>query len=285
MTDNVQTQLPRRFLSAEKETDWGAALAGAFVATAILLLLMAFSSAIGLSLLSPYHGKSPWIYYIAAGLWMLFITVSSFASGAYVTGRLRRRVDEASLHETHIRDGVHGLIVWAVAVVIGALVATSSVGALLKSGKDVALATANSSVADTLAYQTDRLLRGDGDVARNTPATDIQRQAANRIMGTAIASNGELDADDRGYLSNLISSRTGLAPSEAEARINASMASIKNAQEKAKEAADAARKVGVFVAFLIAVSLVLGAATAWWATCVGGAHRDGRYDLSHLTRW
>jgi hypothetical protein len=175
---------------------------------------------------------------------------------------------------------------WAVAVVVGALVATSSVGALMKGGEDavIAASAAGNGPADILAYRADKLLRGDGDVARNVQIAEPTRQIVGRILATAAAS-GALGAEDSAYLVNVISSRTGLSPIEAEARVSAMASEIRDAQEKAKEVAEAARKVGVFVAFLVSVSLVLGAAAAWWGTSVGGVHRDERYDISHLTRW
>ena len=49
--------------------EWSAIFAGAIVASAIIVLMTAFGSAIGLSLVSPYHGPSPIIFYIALTLW------------------------------------------------------------------------------------------------------------------------------------------------------------------------------------------------------------------------
>jgi hypothetical protein len=45
------------------------------------------------------------------------------------------------------------------------------------------------------------------------------------------------------------------------------------------------RKAGIILAFLTAASMALGAAAAWWGASVGGRHRDGNFDASHLTRW
>jgi hypothetical protein len=51
-----------------------------------------------------------------------------------------------------------------------------------------------------------------------------------------------------------------------------------------KADADKARKAGVYLAFLTASTLAIGAATAWAATRLGGRHRDQNFDLSHLVR-
>ncbi len=94
--------------------DWGAIIAGAFVAAAISLVFLAFGSAVGLSLTSLQASASVSAagIVIAAALWLLWVQVSSFIGGHYIAGRLRRRIGDALPHEVEVRDGSHGLIVW-----------------------------------------------------------------------------------------------------------------------------------------------------------------------------
>ena len=122
MTD-TSTLAPR---ISEKPTggsyiEWSAIFAGAIIASAIIVLMTAFGSALGLSLVSPYKGPSPLVFYIALALWFVWIKVSSFVAGGYIAGRMRRPIEGATTHESQVRDGVHGLVVWAVAVAIGAM--------------------------------------------------------------------------------------------------------------------------------------------------------------------
>jgi hypothetical protein len=116
MTD---TSMPSTRISVSSPgssyVEWSAIFAGAMLTSAIIVLMTAFGSAIGLSLVSPYHGPSPTIFYIVLALWFTCITVSSFVAGGYVTGRLRRPIDGTTPHEVHVRDGAHGLVVWAIA--------------------------------------------------------------------------------------------------------------------------------------------------------------------------
>ena len=100
--------------------------------SAIIVLMTAFGSAIGLSLVSPDKGHSATLFYIALALWFVWITVSSFVAGGYIAGRMRRPIDGATIHEGHVRDGVHGLVVWALAVAIGAWLATWSISSAFK---------------------------------------------------------------------------------------------------------------------------------------------------------
>ena len=124
--------------------DWPAIFAGTIFATAISFVLLTFGSALGLSLASPYEGSGMSLFWfaIAAALWLLWVQISSFIAGGYLTGtaapaqtrRYRRRVD--------IRDGSHGLIVWALGALLGAFIAVSGI-----SGAASTAATSMSTIA------------------------------------------------------------------------------------------------------------------------------------------
>lgn len=111
--------------AAKPYVDWGAIAGGAFVAVAISSVFLAFGSALGLSLASFQSGSATSVtgLVIVAGLWLLWVQVSSFAGGGYLAGRMRRRIGDAPPHEVEMRDGAHGLLVWAVGVSLGAVVA------------------------------------------------------------------------------------------------------------------------------------------------------------------
>jgi hypothetical protein len=314
MTDTTAptTQLPVR-APGSSYVEWSAIFAGAVVASAIIVLMTAFGSAIGLSLVSPYHGPSPALFYVALALWFSWITVSSFVAGGYVAGRLRRPVDGATAHEVHVRDGAHGLIVWALAVVVGtslatfslsSAVTTLSLSSAVKGGADPAKSAASTmapvvgSGVDPLGYEVDALLRGDGAPAparsapagRNAPAAvsaaapETPREEVARILAMA-AANGALNKDDRAYLAHVLTARAGLSQADAEKRLDALSERMKTTADKMRAAAEIARKSGVLLAFLATASMVLGAAAAWWGAGVGGRHRDENFDASHLTRW
>jgi len=253
--------------------EWSAIFAGAILTSAIIVLMTAFGSAIGLSLVSPYHGPSPIIFYIALALWFTWITVSSFVAGGYVTGRMRRPVDGATPHEVHVRDGVHGLVVWAVAVAIGtslaslsiaSAVTTLSLSSAVKGGADLAKSGASSmssgvaSVADPLGYSVDNLLRIDDTasaaksaLAGNSGTTDTSRQEISRILVMS-AANGSVSSDDRTFIARVVATRAGLAPPDAEKRVDAIFAQVKGAADKIRDANETARKAGITLALSIA---------------------------------
>jgi len=150
--------------------DWGAILAGVAVATAISFVMAAFGSGVGLSLASPYEGASPLTHAIALALWVLWVTVASYAAGGYVCGRLRRRVIDMPREEAEVRDGAHGLVVWATAMIIVGLAAGASLYGLGKAGVDAATQQAQKSgLTNPVDYRVDEFLRGDGQSRRHPP--------------------------------------------------------------------------------------------------------------------
>lgn len=263
--------------------DWPAILAGALLSAAFAFVLVTFGSAIGLSVASPYSGEG-WSrtgFIIATGLWTLWVIVSSLMAGGYLAGRMRRRIADVTDHEVEVRDGVHGLVVWALATLFGAYLATSATLGVAKAGAEVA-GTVTAEVAskamekvDPLSLTADRLLRSSESVS----SEEIGRVLAANVDSEALPSA------DRQYLVDVVASRAGLSQEEAAARVDEAFAAARRLSEEAKAAAEAARKLGILVAFLTAASLLAGAAGAWWAATMGGRHRDERADFSRLTRW
>jgi hypothetical protein len=266
--------------------DWGTIFAGTVVATSISLVLSGFGSAIGLSLASPFAGKglSGTAIAVAAGLWVIWVAVTSLIAGSYVTGRLRRRAGDASADEVSIRDGVHGLVVWALSALIGAMIATMSLAGLAKTGASIigtGAPTVASVTTNAAEYVIDSLARNDTQV---TVLDEGTRQQIGRILTRSVA-DGQMTAQDRTYLTRLVGSKAGVEPAEIERRIDAFSAQAKQAADRARSAAEAARRMGILLAFLTAASLAVAAAGAWWGASMGGKHRDDNTAISPLTHW
>ncbi|MEQ9642213.1 MAG: hypothetical protein RIM84_19465 [Alphaproteobacteria bacterium] len=275
--------------SSTSYIDWPAIIAGAILASAIAFVLGSFGTAVGLSLVSPLQGEGvpPTLALIAVAIWMIWVATSSFMCGAYLAGRMRRRVPDATEHEVDVRDGTHGLLVWALGAIMGALLlsgtatTTANVGAkVVGSAAGAAVAAGGAAAAasaDDLSssYTLDRLFRTPADAVDVPPAEDLDRSAAEavRILVQNIDEE-QLPAEDRQYLASMIARNTGLGEEEAMARVDAAFAEVREARESTLEAAEAARKVSVIAAFVVAASLLIGAAGAYWAGGLGGRHRD-----------
>jgi hypothetical protein len=257
--------------------NWPAVIAGAILAAALSLVLIAFGSAIGLSVAStaPTWRDTSASVAVLSGLYLLLTAIVGFGFGGYVAGRLRTRWT-STLHNDFVefRDGTHGLVSWALAVVISGIAAAIMAATIAsKAVPPAAAPTANAGEA-LIAYDLDRLFRSD-----KRPQGDISysRAEANRILLAATSREG-MKPDDRAYLARVVASQTGIAQPDAEKRVDEAVGAARTAVKKARQS-------GVILGFSVAVSLLLGAAAAWYAACLGGQHRDTagpplRWDLA-----
>ncbi len=256
--------------------NWGSVLAGAVVSLAIFTLLSTFGAAIGLSSTSAIPGKglSSRAIGIATALWIVWTVVTSFIVGAYFAGRLHHRAMASSLHEAEIRDGAHGLVVWAL---VSILMAAFSIMSVANSTKILVRST----MTDPFAYTVDKMLR---PVAGNAVASPENRDEIKRVFAN-VAMSGALAADDKAFLQTEIAVKTGVAPVDAAKRVEDAIASAVATAERTRADVEKARKAGILAAFLTAASLAVGAAAAWWAATTGGKHRDEGLSMSQFARW
>jgi hypothetical protein len=262
--------------------DWAAIIGGVAMASAISLVLLAFGSAIGLSFADFQAGPDVnpiWIA-VAAASWLLWVEISSFMVGGYVAGRMRRRHYDATEHESDVRDGIHGLLVWAGALVIGAIIAVGGLGAAFNAAGNAigTLTTAASNVADDAAvdpnaYFVDTLFRSPPGATPAAGSLQDFRGEASRIFVASTVS-GSVSDTDKAYLGQLVAANTGLSPDEANARVDEVLTAMDQAKEEAAAAAEEARKWTVLGAFLTAASFLVSAVGAYWAAMKGGNHRD-----------
>jgi hypothetical protein len=262
--------------------EWGAVLAGAVLAAALSFVFLTFGAAIGLSTTSPWadSGVSAKTLAAIAVFFAMVQQIGSFMAGGYVAGRMRSRWGETNKDEVEFRDGLHGGLVWAVGVAIGAALFVSTAGSAVKTGADVAGKAAASAAAnaDPSAYSIDALLRpaagrppaGQG-TAPATSAADTRTEVA-RIFAKATAS-GTLPENDKSYLASVVAQRTGMPQPEAEKRVTETFA---EANRAVKEAADKARRASVLTGFVTAAGLIVSFGAAWWAALRGGNHRDNQ---------
>jgi len=245
---------------------WTPVIAGAFVASAFSLVLIAFGTSLGLSVASTaptWRDTSP-ILTVLSGLYLVLTALVSFGFGGDVAGRLRTTWDPG-LHTEFVefRDGTHGLLAWALAVVISGLLAAVIATAIGSKAIPPAVTPAANAGEALIAYDLDRLFRSE---RRQEGNLVYSRAEASRIL-LAATSRAGMKPEDREYLSRLVAGQTGIAQPDAEHRVDEAIAAATLAVKRARQSA-------VILGFSIAVSLLLGAAAAWYASCLGGQHRD-----------
>jgi hypothetical protein len=276
---------------------WPAIIAGAFVAAALTLVLIALGSGLGFASISPWagHGMSAAKFAATTAIWLIVTQWLSSAVGGYIAGRLRTRWIGTHPHEVFFRDTAHGLVTWAVATVLMAITlgATlfSAMGAGLHAASGVAAAGVASAAAvpgpgamapgsmgpgaNAGAYGFDKLFRA-ADPSGNSGAASMQadpRAEAGHILAHSAAA-GNVSDEDRAYLAQLVASRTGLSPADAQKRVDDFVASAMDTEAKARAAADTARKDASRAAIFTALSMLIGAFIASVSAALGGRLRD-----------
>jgi hypothetical protein len=264
---------PVAAVSVDEQVDyvqWGPAIAGALAAAALAFVLHAFAIAIGLAVSStaPTWRDSSVALQLLSGLYLVLVTIAAFGVGGYLAGRMRAPLAGAD-DEVEFRDGTHGLLVWAIAIVLTAVMTWTAAQSLTRLAvpSGVPTGTAQSLAGENIiAYDLDRLFRAERR-PQNADLTYARSEAA-RILLTS-AGHGGITSDDRAYLIRLTASNTGLSSPEAQTRVDAIIAQARDNIRKA-------RRSGVILAFMAGAAALLGAAVAWFAACAGGRHRDGR---------
>jgi hypothetical protein len=283
---------------------WAAVFAGASVAAALALILLLLGVGLGLSSISPWSPlKTPSTTIgIVTIVWLILMQVIASGMGGYLAGRLRTKWVHTHGDEVFFRDTAHGLLAWAVALVITAGFLTSAATSIVGGGASLAGAMmtrasaipagvqaadaasprsenpgrsdASGAMSASTAYYADALLRSD------RPPTDgagESRAQLGRILAQGIR-NGDLSAQDRSYATQLVTTQTGLAQADADKRVSDVFAQAKAAaaaaDSAAREAADASRRAAAQASLWLFVALLTGAFCASLAATIGGRQRD-----------
>ena len=125
-----------------------------------------------------------------SGLYLILQAIFSFGLGGYLAGRVRASAGGGamSVEEAEMADGVHGLGVWALAVVMGAVLATLIAAATVSRTSSARSVLQASAAEPLLSYEIDRLFRA----GRRAPNVDLsaERAEAGRILLTTSSHSG-----------------------------------------------------------------------------------------------
>lgn len=274
---------------------WAAIFAGAAAAAVLSLILLLLGAGLGLSSISPWSnsGISASAFGLSTIIWITVTQILAAGMGGYLAGRLRIRWSGVQQDEVYFRDTAHGFLAWAVATLATVALLASAIGSIVNMGVQSAATLTGSAAsavvaggviaadtdADPMAYFVDALFRQDANFSTTTSAeqTASAPQEVTRIFVNALRMES-LPPEDLTYISQLVSSRTGLTQEAAESRVNdiytSLQAKLLDAEMAAKEAADKARKASIYSTLWLFVSLLMGAFSASLAATWGGRCRD-----------
>jgi hypothetical protein len=250
---------------------WAAVVAGAFVAAALSLVLLALGAGIGLSSISPWSntGAAASAVGKAAIIWTIITQVIASATGGYLAGRLRTKWVNIHTDEVYFRDTAHGFLVWAIGLVVTAAFLTSAAAAMVSGSNPVQTSSDTPPIRaarsfDRNDYFVDVLFRSDHP--KTDAAADSMRAEAGLILVNAVRQR-EFPTRDKAYLAELVAARTGLSQSDAEQRVD-------EVFEQDRTAVDTARKATAHSLYWLFLALLVGAFCASCAATLGGRQRD-----------
>ena len=262
---------------------WGSVLAGAVVAGASMILLSLLGVAFGAGGLRFTQTTASDMagYGLGAGIWTAINLLLSMGFGAYVAARL-------SGTHSHLDAELHGITVWAVAILIVTVLLAQAVGAILGTVASTAGSAASgaasgagslvSGVAQQISPQalTDQLqqsLTSSGDptqMTRDQITSEIAALAARRVV------NGSLTDQERDRLTTLVAAQAGVSKEEAARRVarmeQDAVAALASAGQQARKAAETAAYGAAAGAKALFSGLLLSLAGALVGAWLGTRH-------------
>jgi hypothetical protein len=276
-TDDVRTIMLN-------EISWGAVFAGAVIGLVVQLILNMVGIGVGLSTVNAVTGDSPSVssLSIGAGLWLVISGIVAAAIGGYLAGRLSGK-------PSHSTTAYHGLISWAVSMLVVVYVLSTAASGLIGgalsgvtsvlggAGKAIgsSVQTAVQTAAPTLNNMNDPMSRIEDQIRSASGGQDpaALRDAAASSMRAALAGDQAEQAAASDKAAEALAKAQGIPADQAKAQVLQYQQQYKDtvakAKEQAKQAADTTAKAVSRGALFGALALVLGALAAFFAGQAG----------------
>ena len=281
------THLPTAVRVGSRRTysrmSWGAVLAGAVVAGASMILLSLLGVAFGAGGLHFTQSTASDMagYGLGAGIWTAINLILSMGFGAYVAARL-------SGTHSHLDAELHGITVWAVAILFMTVLLAQAVGAIVGTVASTAGTAASGAVSSAgslasgvaqqvspkgLVDQLEETLTSSGDPTQMTRAqitSEIAALAGRRVV------NGNLTDQERDRLATLVAAQAGISKEEAARRVarmeQDAVTALANAEQQARKAAETAARGAAAGAKGLFSGLLLSLAGALVGAWLGTRH-------------
>jgi polyhydroxyalkanoate synthesis regulator phasin len=268
-------------IAGVRRISWGAVLAGAAIVVAVHLSLSLLGFGIGMSTLDPAAGDTPQASSmgIGAGVWWVISNLIALVVGGYVAARLSGMPVRG--------DGIiHGVLTWAVTLMITIYLLTTSVGSIVGgafsvvgntlSGVGQSVAEAVPEMADAAGISAEQIQeRAEQLLRREQPPGALSAEQARSELVDAlrqmVTGSDQEAAQARERAATIIAQQAGISPDEANERLDQLQAEVQQRTEQAAtqaaEAADAAASAAASASIWAFLALVLGAGAA----ALGGA--------------
>jgi hypothetical protein len=220
-------------------------------------------------------------YGLGAGIWTAINLILSMGFGAYVAARL-------SGTHSHLDAELHGITVWAVAILMMTVLLAQAVGSIVGTVASTAGTAASGAVSSAgslasgvaqqigpqgLTDQLEQTLTSSGDPTQMTRAqitSEIAALAGRRVI------NGSLTDQERDRLTTLVAAQAGISKDEATRRVakmeQDAVTALAQTEQQARKAAEAAAHGAAAGAKALFSGLLLSLAGALVGAWIGTRH-------------
>jgi hypothetical protein len=108
--------------SSASAVEWASIFGGALAAFGVTIILLTLGPGLGLATVSPWSLTTT--FGTVAAIWLVVTQWLSSAFGGYLAGRLRTKWVGIRTEEVFFRDTAHGLLAWALATLLIAVLIT-----------------------------------------------------------------------------------------------------------------------------------------------------------------
>ncbi|HBG28143.1 MAG: hypothetical protein A2Y10_06635 [Planctomycetes bacterium GWF2_41_51] len=260
----------------KRRIGWGAIIAGVVLAIVIQFMLSILGAAIGLTAIEPRSDDNPaGAIMTGAMIWWLISSFISLFIGAWTAAKM-------SGVWSRCNGALHGLVTWAVTVILTLLFLTSAIGnviggALNVFGKGVsAVSAVVGKVAPEVAEKAGQLIPGDalGNVEQEVKQiiqqadTNDAQQVLQDVMQplTSLLRKGADASDaDKKAVADVLVEEANMTPAEAQRTVDKWLQNYEQATQKIKETAKDVREQAAETAEQVASKAVdIATPAAWW---------------------
>ncbi len=272
---------------------WSSIFAGAMLVLAIEVLLDILGAGVGLGIVHPGSSNTPTVsgLGIGAGVWWFVASIIAFIFSCYVAARM------AGV-PTRFDGVLHGLVIWALAMLVTIYLITSVIGGVIGGafsvvGSTISAAgqglktavpeiTAAAGVTPAVLQQQARSLLQQSNQNPATMSPEDAEKEVVRLLPGVIA-GGNQAKQDKSQIIAIMAAQLKISPADAEKKFNAAETHFTEAKQHVVQGAEKAAQQTTNVtshAALIAFFWLLVSAIA---AAIGGALASPRPPF--ITRW
>jgi len=271
---------------------WGAVIAGAIVSVATAFLLSLFGAAIGAGSINPISATASDFsnFGTGAAIWEIINFALSMAFGGYVAARL-------SGTHSHLDGELHGITMWAVAVLLGSVLLGQAVLGLLglagaglgsEVGRTIGGPGVISGILPPAVSPQAMIDRLQQSLGSSGDPTTMSREQIGAEIATLVRNAlpaGSLSQADRTRLVTLVAAQSGVTREEADRRVarmeTDARAGLAQIEQSARIAADQVARSTAEAARAFFTALVIGLLAALLGSWLGTRHKRILHPLEH----